>query len=190
MLLKKKVISGTTTTFSSTLKATSVTLSNGNLRANCGNTGGSVFATVPTSSGKWYYEVIATQFEGSVSYSPAIGLATTSTLFNSPWVNNSNELFWYTNGSISQVIYGADQRFNYGVSGFTQGDYIGVAVDWTAKTVQWYRNGIAEGLLNLTTYSAATSFYPCVSSPNGQTGATIVDWQANPKYCPPGYSLW
>ncbi|BAQ02709.2 hypothetical protein [Ralstonia phage RSL2] len=191
MLLKKKIQS-TTTTFSPTLKASSVTVSNGNLRANCGTTGGACFATLSKTSGKWYYEVKLTQWEGTNPlYMPMVGLGTTTTPFTSPWNTNTYEMFWYYGGgAYSQFIYSSNLRIQYG-NYPVQGDIVGVALDMDAKTVYWIKNGVSQGLLNYATYSAGTVFYPVVASPNGQAGnPTIVDWQAQPKYCPAGYGLW
>lgn len=192
MLTKK--IQSTTTTWSPSFKASSVTLSNGNLRASLGNSGGAVFATTSKTSGKWYYEVKMTQFEGnSFQFMPMLGLASTTTGFQSPWNTNTNEMFWYYGGSgNAQFIYQTNLRLNYG-STPTMGDVIGVALDMTAKTIYYIRNGVAQPTLTWgppNNYSSATAFYPAVSSPNSATGFGIVDWIATPQYCPSGYGLW
>ncbi|BDD79479.1 hypothetical protein [Burkholderia phage FLC8] len=144
------------------------------------------------SSGKYYFEILAFQFEGSVSYSPLIGLATAATPVSvTPWTSASGEIFWYCSGGYSVLIYGNNARVSYGVTGFTQGDYVGVAVDLDNKLMTYYRNGTNEGAVNLTSYSPGNStFYPMATSPYGSNGFTVVDWQASPKYTPVGYSLW
>ncbi|BDD79480.1 hypothetical protein [Burkholderia phage FLC8] len=191
MLLKKKALASTPTTWSPTLKASSVTVTNSNLRANCGQSGGACFATLSQTSGKWYYEVKLTQFESGI-YMPMIGLGTTTTPFQSPWNTGSYEMFWYYGGSGSaQFIYGSNQRFNYGTTP-KQGDIVGVALDMTAKTIYWILNGVAQPLIGwgANNYSAGTVFYPVCASPNSATAATVVDWQPSPLYCPSGYGLW
>lgn len=192
MLLKKKIAAAaTTTTWSPTLKGPQVTLSNNNLRATISPYGNGVMGTQSRSSGKYYFEILAFQFEGSVSWSPLIGLGTPSTVFTTPWTSASGEIFWYCSGAYSVLIYANNTRVNYGVTGFTQGDYVGAAVDLDNKLLTFYRNGVNEGNINLTSYSPGQStFYPMATSPYGSNGFTVVDWQASPKYTPAGYSLW
>lgn len=194
MLLKKKNGSSTVT-WNPANKATSVTLTNGNLTANCSNVGGACFATTSKTSGKWYFEVKYTSFEGPGLYSPMLGLGSPTTALNSPWNTNTGEMLWYYGGSgvgVAQFVYAANSRFTYG-SIPAQGDVIGCALDMDAKTVYYIRNGVAQPLVNYgspNNYSGASTLYPIVASPNSQQGSTIVDWVATPQYCPAGYNLW
>jgi hypothetical protein len=113
--------------------------------------------------------------------------------YQSPWNTNSNELFWYYGGSgNAQLIYQANQRINYGTAPVML-DVIGCAIDFTAKTIFFIRNGVAQPTITYgspNNYSLASTFFPCTSSPNSATGTAIVDWIASPQYCPSGYSLW
>ncbi|BAQ02708.1 hypothetical protein AVU38_gp180 [Ralstonia phage RSL2] len=193
LLLKKKVVvASTATTWDPNNKGTQVTLSNNNLRATISPYGQAVKATLSRNSGKYYFEIIATQFEGSISYSPLIGLGTASTgLITTPWTTATGEIYWYCSNPTSSLIYGNNNRVAYGVTGFTQGDYVGAAVDLDNKILTYYRNGTNEGNINLATYCPGQStWWPMVCSPYGSNGFTVVDWQATPKYTPSGYGLW
>lgn len=189
MLVKKKA---NATTFSPTVKDSSVTLSNNNLRANCSNSGGAAYLTVTKTTGKWYAEFKLTQFEGNSQYSPMVGLAGNTTGYLSPWNSDTGEMFWYYGGSGSpQFIYHNNQRFNYGTTP-VQGDVIGIALDADAKTIFFSRNGVAFSTIAWGTnnYSSATIFRPGISSPDSLIGATIGDFNQTPLYLPTGYSAW
>jgi SPRY domain len=191
MLFKKKKSGTSTTTFAPTFKDTSVTLLNSNLRANCSNAGGGAYLTTQYSSGKWYAEFTMIQFEGPNLYSAMIGLASNTTPYKNAWNADTNELFWYNGGGSSQFIYRANQRFNYGTVPVV-GDVIGIALDMDAKTIYFVRNGTAFSTVTwgASNYSSSTVFRAGVSSPNGQAGATICDFNQTPLYLPSGYNVW
>lgn len=178
-----------TTTFSPTLKQASVSLSNGNLTANCGNAGGGVFGTAPQSAGNWYFEIQSMEVEGGI-YGPIIGLASSSTPLASGWTKTNGGIFWYCSDTANTIIYGNNARFAYGLSSVRQGDIVGLALDMNAKTLFFSKNGVAQGLISIPLYSAATVFYPFVTSPSGLVDATVVDWIRRPQFRPAGYNAW
>jgi hypothetical protein len=194
MLLKKKVVAAATSGFNPSMKASTVTLSNNNYTANLSDIGGAVFGLTPQSTGKWYFEIIATTFEGSNQYSPIIGIANINATLNDPW-KTGGKLLWYCTGGTSQLMYGAtDLRTSYATS-FVQGDNIGVACDLTAGTLVFYKNGVAQPQIviasNMTQYSVGvTQVYPLASSPHGLTSGSVVNYVKNPLYTPAGYSPW
>lgn len=193
MLLKKKVAAPQSSGFNPNMKASTVTLSNGNYTANLSDIGGAVFGLNGKSTGKWYFEIIATLFEGNNQYSPVLGLANSTASLSDPW-KTGGKLCWYCTGSISQLMYGAtDSRTGYGTA-FVQGDNIGVACDLTNGTAVFYKNGVAQGGItlasNMTSYTAGvTTVYPIAASAHGLTTASIADYVKNPIYTPAGYSV-
>lgn len=115
--------------------ATGITLTNGNL-SSTGTTGWkSTRANVSKNSGKWYWEVTV----GAAPLIAGVGLASASlTAFA-----GSNALSWgyystgqrYFNNSGAALTNGA----------YVAGDVIGFALDMDAKTIQFYKNGVAIG---------------------------------------------
>lgn len=155
--------------------------------------GGAVRGTIGRSSGKWYFEVkILGAESGSTGYTPGIGLAPSTTSLYRPW-QNADELLWYSyNTNNSYMLYGNGSRFVYGTY-FWVGDVIGIALDMGAKTVRFYRNGVAQASFQTTTYSNATTFYPMLSgAAAGGTNSSVqllagLDMIYN---LPAGYNAW
>lgn len=146
--------------------------------------------TTTRSTGKYYFEVTATLFEGNAANSPLVGLASAATTFNTPWTS-SGEMLWYCSGSSGVIIYSNNARLNYGLTAFVQGDVVGFAADLSAKLINFYRNGVTQGQLNIATYvPGVSSFWPCCSSPDALNGASAVDIPVSPKYLPAGYLPW
>jgi hypothetical protein len=132
--------------------ATAASLANGNLditNASAAPAGSSI----QLSSGKWYYEFTVSSLTGSQWV--AIGLPKhDSDLAN--FAGYRPDSGQYYNGS-GWVGYGA----TYGV-----GDVIGVAVDLTANTIQFYKNGIGQGQLSRTFTVAVGPVVKIVGSAN------------------------
>lgn len=194
MLVKKKVAAPQSSGFDPNMKASTVTLSNSNYTANLGDIGGAVFGLNGKTTGKWYFEIIATLFEGSNLYSPVLGIANNTASLNDPW-KTGGKLCWYCIGSTSQLMYGAtDSRTGYATA-FKQGDNIGVACDLTNGILLFYKNGVAQTPVtmasNMTSYTNnVTQVWPLAASPHGLTTASIADYVKNPLYTPSGYSVW
>ena len=128
------------------------TLTNGNLDASS-NAGGwrSCRGTIGMSSGKWYWEVTATN-----STAKMIGIATSLAPIDNwaasgayGWIYNKNG-YKYHNGG-----YGG-----YGAT-YTTGDVIGVAFDADNGSLAFYKNGASQG----TAYTGLTSgpYFPVTS---------------------------
>ena len=128
------------------------TLTNGNLDASS-NAGGwrSCRGTIGMSSGKWYWEVTATN-----STAKMIGIATSLAPIDNwaasgayGWIYNKNG-YKYHNGG-----YGG-----YGAT-YTTGDVIGVAFDADNGSLVFYKNGASQG----TAYTGLTSgpYFPVTS---------------------------
>ena len=89
--------------------------------------------------------------------------------------NGSGNLNAYTGGSSGTTAYygggGYFQNgsfYNTGQSTYSPGDVIGIALDLSAWTVQFYKNGTASG--SAISIASGSSYYPA----NGSGGATMI----------------
>lgn len=146
-------------------KASTSTLSNGNLTYVTSNAAlDPIRGTIFVSSGKWYWEVTPS----SVTGVGVIGIATQAASLSNyigqdsggySYISNANK----ANGG-TQVSYGATYAAN---------DVIGVALDLDASTLVFYKNGTSQG----TAYSSLSGvFAPAIS--DGSTG-TACSYDAN-----------
>jgi hypothetical protein len=123
---------------------TDFTYKNGNLTftATAGEQWVGADGSIGVSSGKWYYEAIATSFDATVVFgwvmtqtprhpgTGAFGAAQSDT-----GVGFSSDTSVYTQGSGTSLTN----------SGFTTNDVIGLAIDIGARTMTLYKNGTAIG---------------------------------------------
>jgi len=143
------------------------TFADGNLKVTGTSGGNNVQAqgTIFVNSGKWYWEI--TDLNGgagscigisdvSVSTTTAVG---TSALSYGYLANSGNKI---NNGS--SVAYGAT---------FGANDVIGVALDLTAGTLVFYKNGVSQG----TAYSSLTGTFSAAVGDN--SGASTPAYTAN-----------
>lgn len=152
------VPTATFATFSPTDKNSTFTLSNNNLTAT--NSGAaswsSARANTGKSSGKWYWETTHT---GANRVVIGIGTATES-LTSFPGSTDANGWGYYTAGG----IYNSGGFVGGGTyAAFAAGDVIGIALDMDAKTIRFYKNGVAQGSAALTGLPAGP-MYPMVAS--------------------------
>lgn len=122
-------------TWSPTDKGSAVTLSNGNLTiASTHQTDGGVRSTRYVESGKWYYEIVAT------GRTPLIGVGTSdASLGNYP---GADVYGWGYGGGGANAYYYHSGAGGSDTEALAVGDYIGVAVNMDALTVDFYINGV------------------------------------------------
>ena len=101
-------------------------------------------ATMSIPSGAWYFEVTCTGEAGDSS-AGEIGVSTSSALANDggylTWAANS---IYYTGTTGNKNIFGTST--SYGATWGT-GAVIGVAIDTTAGTIVFYKNGASQGTI-------------------------------------------
>lgn len=125
------------TTWSSTDKGSGVILSNGNLTAACPMSNGLVRSAHPITSGKYYWEV---KLE-NIGVAGFVGVATNLASYNSlggdfyGWSYYCGDGTKFNNGSYT--AYGATPALN---------DIIGVALDMDVGTVEFFKNGVSQGV--------------------------------------------
>lgn len=139
---KKRAAGGgpTYATWNPADKNTNVTLSNGDLTAYKSDSYGGVRSTVAVSTGKWYWEVLIDSGAGNY---PMVGVCPLSLGINTDGMKSSQSfMYCMTNG------YKVNSSWPGSAYGATcvNGDRIGVALDMTAGTITFYKNGVSQGV--------------------------------------------
>jgi hypothetical protein len=104
-------------------------LSNGNLDVGANSTGGVRLATIPVSSGKWYWEVTVTTVGNALVGAQSV------TLTGSQPGYGSNSAAYLSDGRVKNN--GSDVGT---YTAFSANDIIGVALDMDNFTIKFYRN--------------------------------------------------
>jgi len=118
--------------------------SEGNLKSICNASGkfmGSL--TIAVSSGKWFWEIKATELSGGNSY---IGVGDETAVAENARQNNNgygNSVMYRTNGQTRISTNSSTVDASYGNS-YTQGDIIGVALNADDNQVTFYKNGTPQ----------------------------------------------
>jgi hypothetical protein len=160
------------------LKATTAP-TNGNLQASNPQLYGTR-TTIAVSSGKWYWEV--TVSTGTIYSLIGVLPATIALTIDSGATSSSCTAFYADGRKVLNGVYTA-----YG-SSFTTGDVIGIALDCNGNTIQFYKNGTAQGSLSLFT-SSGTEIQPYVADENNTASVFNANFGQQPfTYTPPsGY---
>jgi len=122
--------------------STNVTLSEANLKAQVGSTGGvyrTAAATFGVSSGKWYWELV---FGNPTTGNPLAGVGD-MTVATSTWNadTSTNANFWYVDGSNGNKINGTGGPGSSYGSSFSTTDICMVALDMDNGKIWWGKNG-------------------------------------------------
>ncbi|WP_432664898.1 SPRY domain-containing protein [Wukongibacter baidiensis] len=139
-----------------------------------------VKATVPRSSGKWYWEM-----EIGYMINMLIGIANNDASMQSAQYDTDNIRAYYSyDGNIFPG------RTKYGER-YTSNTVIGVALDLDNGTIEFFKNGVSQGVA-FTDISSMGEVYPYVSSGSGSYNENTVtaNFGASPfKYdIPEGFS--
>jgi hypothetical protein len=139
-------------------------------------------ATFGVDSGKWYWEVTMT----SAAAANGLGIAKNNAALNNYLGADANGYGWQ--GSLGSVYNsGSGTTYNGGAT-FTNNDIIGVALDMSAGTLTFYKNGVSQG----TAASSLTGvWFPAVSDMSSSSTASMdANFGQRPfAYTPPsGFS--
>jgi hypothetical protein len=114
-------------------KSVNITLTNGNLTATAGGTGGSVRSTLGKSSGKWYFEIYQSGGQNPVG----IG-------------NSSASLAHYAGYDVNGYGYLAGLLYHAGTTSYggatSASHWWGIALDMDNKTLTFIYNNISQGI--------------------------------------------
>lgn len=178
-----------TTTWNPSDKASTITLSNGNLSATCSasGTGAGVRAASGKSAGLLGFEVkIATFASGGIV---GLGTSLNNVASQNPGYSGTGGFGWYSSGQLqfngSFIASGVSWALN---------DVLGFYVDFTASKAYFSKNGTFVFGTNPATstgisFTAGTSFFP-MTSPN--TGVHTANFGATTfaSTPPSGFSQW
>jgi len=157
------------------------TYTNGNLSVACnGSAGSAAIGSMSVNSGKWYWEMTLT-----ATYAYA-GAATMESRSSVSYLGQVSGQFIYNVG-IPSSSYIDGTIYNYSTaSACNVGDVIGVALDFTANTVTFYRNGTSQGIFG-SNFISGRAWTPAFQV-NGASSATFNFGQQPFQYTPPsGY---
>jgi hypothetical protein len=155
-------------------KNSGVTVSNGNLTFSGASVNQGITGTIAVSTGKWYYEASLVTISGTA---PMLGFVI-SQGWDLGYVGNFGGGYAYEAGGTRYTNGGASAYS--GASSYTVGDIIGVALDLTAGTLTYYKNGVSQGVA----FSGLSgTFLPALSA---QTNTWNVNFgQRAWAYAPP-----
>jgi hypothetical protein len=136
------------------------TLSNGNLDCvTSSSLNGRVVGSIAVSSGKWYWEMLATNVATDLMVGISAASETTATT-----IPTSATTYLYYNYNGNKYNNGSNSA--YGAT-YTTNDVIGVALDLDAGTIVFYKNGTSQG----TAFSSLSgTFVPAFA--DGGTGTS------------------
>jgi hypothetical protein len=146
-------------------------LSEGNLKATSSGTTVSIssLSTMGASSGKWYFEYVASAVSPSGN---SVGLTRLVT----------DEYYWYrSDGSIT-----GDSTTGSPAS-WTVNDVIGVAADLDTGTITFYKNNVSQGTSTITGSKLSSTFFPLVwYRDTSNTPSGVINFgQSGFTYTPP-----
>ncbi len=119
-------------------RADAGTLTNGNLTFAYNSTGTPIRSTIMPSSGKWYVEVSITAASGNHN----IGVISAAQNINTSVTQN---VYYRSTGE--KVVNGSVS--SYGAS-YTTNDIVGIAADFDAGTITFYKNNVSQGAISYT----------------------------------------
>ena len=159
------------------------TFTNGNRTV---QTGSSQYAPaqagLPISSGKWYTEVVPTAKSSGDNFQ--IGITKGLTTANTQQLGSlANDVGYY--GADGNLFYNGESGSggqSYGAS-YDVNDVIGMAIDFDANTITFYKNGASQGAITLPDTSTASTpyFIACNHYDNSSNGTFLLrslssDW--------------
>jgi len=151
------------------------TFTNGNRTVQTGTSQyAPVQAGLPISSGKWYTEVVPTAKSSGVNFQIGItkGLTTANTQLLGSLANDvgyygqDGNLFYNGSSGSGGQSYGASYAVN---------DVIGMAIDFDANTITFYKNGASQGVIALpNTSTASTPYFIACNHYDNASNATFL----------------
>ncbi len=145
------------------------TLSNGNTKSVTGTNTAQVLATMGVSTGKWYWEVKATNLPSTYG---TIGICPTSPTATGNYISSrANEYMYYSAGNL---YYNGGSTGTY--ASYTTGDIIGVAMDLDNNRLFFSKNGIFQNSADPTTSTGAYTITAPASTDSGFYFPAVGYW--------------
>ena len=161
-------------------KATTVTVSEGNLKASLA-VGRGVSGTFGMDTGKWYFEITYT---AQTSNALSLGLIESTRLPTISTFTSAGAITYY-GGTGNKYVNGVSSP--YGAT-YTIGDIIGIAVDRDGDTLTFYKNNVSQGSITTSGLSGTLLFH-CDNGSGGGAQVFSMNFGQRPfAYTPPtGY---
>jgi hypothetical protein len=146
------------------------TFTEGNLRLATGTTGGSI-GTIAVNTGKWYWEskIISTATANArvagICSLPNVSLQSTGTVY-------------YRLTGVKE-LNGTDSA--YGAS-LTTNDIVSTAIDVDARSVTFYKNGVSQGAISLSSVYSVGDYITASMSQSSSTSTTMEINFGNPSF--------
>ena len=163
------------------MESTSITTSDGNLKAQLGSTGHVMITgnmAMPKGSGKYYWEIVTAGWNTS-NQGPMAGI-----------VGDTHKIADQAGGGPSILFRAAGEfmlngsTISTGHSTFTTNDVIGVALDLDRNIITWYKNG--SQLFQYTSVSSSVNAWIPAWKDSDSGGNAVGNWGQKPfKYAPP-----
>ena len=147
------------------------TFTEGNLQIATGTTGGSI-GTIAVNTGKWYWEIKVISATALARIAGIFQLLGTNTnLFS------QGTVYYKLNGNID--INNVDSA--YGAS-LTTNDIVGVAIDVDARSVIFYKNGVSQGAIDLSSVYNVGDDITASMVQSSSTNQTVAANFGNPPF--------
>jgi hypothetical protein len=147
------------------------TFTEGNLQIATGTTGGSI-GTIAVNTGKWYWEIKIISATALARIAGVFQLLGTNTnLFS------QGTAYYKLNGN--KDVNNVDSA--YGAS-LTTNDIVGVAIDVDARSITFYKNGVSQGAIDLSSvYNVGDDITPSMVQ-SSSTNQTVAANFGNPPF--------
>lgn len=156
-------------TWDNSFKGSTITLDSTSMIATIGASYNDLIRTTSSKSiGKWYWEVKVLSKDGTV-VQPAIGIVN-DTATSSQFLT-ANTRSWYSNGTVTTKYNGTNATYG---NAFTTGDVIGIALDLDGDSIEFYKNGVSQGVAF--TGLTANAYYPMIAN---ATNAGVASLELN-----------
>jgi len=155
-------------------KMGTVTVSEGNLKVVInGDNASLITGSLGVSSGKWYYEAVASDANGFVGWiRPDV-----SSYTGYPYQQSGSLIYFAENGSRYKD---GDGGASYGAA-YGNGDVIGCAIDLDNNSVTFYKNNTSQGTISIT----AGTYHPNTCTGGSSSTFTFNFGQRPFSYTPP-----
>ena len=167
------------------LTGVNLDISDGNLEQAAATSWSRVFPTIMPNTGKWYVECFLTDYLYGVR-TFNVGVAPIENISSNTTGKPGSETDEIAYEAQFQRIIVANTNSQTGLSTYTANSIVGVAIDFDARTVQFYLNGSAEGTAE--TFPDTDKDYTFIIGNLATTGSTdvIVNFGQRPfTYTPP-----
>ncbi|MDR6779309.1 MULTISPECIES: SPRY domain-containing protein [Paenibacillus] len=148
-------------------KGSSSTLTNGNLTAAVPNYSGNVRATISKFTGKWYLE-----YKVITAGMGIFGICNANAPMNSSFSGTNNARLYYVNG----VKYPENKAYGASIS---NGDIISILIDLDNGLLEFWRNGVSQGVSHTDILSMGTIYATVTSGTGGGSATSLATIEAN-----------